>query len=225
MTATIGLLSPPRATARPAAQGEDLSVVKTVQTDADPINGAIIYNGDRITYTLTIRNLTGSPLAVDKAEDTLVSGTFFGVECIAGTPGIACEVNKTVTQVSIPALRKGAANTDTVIETANGVIWRNFTINPGQTTILRFKARVDCRAANSLIFNDAAVTYGGVSFIPSNQTQTTVQLKTSVLNAEGAPLWKGRAAALPKPVVTTRTGVIMTRTVILTWPWQQPIKL
>lgn len=166
IVAAVAMFWPARATARPAAQSGDLSVVKTVQTDADPINGAIVYNGDRITYTLTIDNLTGGTITIDQVLDNLPSGVLSAVQCATATPGTNCSVGP------------------------SAVTWGGFQIAGGATAVLRFTAYVGCMASGSSILNQATVTYGS-SLQPSNEVVSLAQIKPVVLNATGRPMLDG----------------------------------
>ena len=145
------------------AQSTDLEVVKMAQSDADPVNGDIIYNGDRITYTVSIRNLTGGLIHINSVTDNLPAGVLFNVQCLQGAN---CQVsNDTVT-------------------------WQNFDVNSGSTTLLKFSAVVGCLASGAQISNQVGVSYGS-SYLPSNFKVSTAQLKPLVLNAAGRPLLDG----------------------------------
>ena len=177
--------------ARPAGQGVDLEIRKFVQSDTPPFDGTVIYNGDHITYTITVRNLTGSPILVTRVRDELAPGTLFGVECDqAGDP--PCSLEVTTQTVSIPSTQKGVnlPPLPPVITTTNAVVWSNFNIAPGETKTLVFSAIVDCLPAGALLRNVAGVTFGG-SFLVSNETVTTVELRPAVINANGKPLLTG----------------------------------
>lgn len=177
--------------ARPAGQGVDLEIRKFVQSNTPPFDGSVIYNGDYITYTITVRNLTGSPILVTRARDELTPGTLFGVECDqAGDP--PCSLEVTTQSVSIPSTQKGVnlPPLPPVITTTNAVVWANFNIAPGETKTLVFSGIVDCLPAGAQLRNVAGVTFGG-SFLVSNETVTTVELRPAVINASGRPLLTG----------------------------------
>ncbi len=164
----------------------ELQIVKSVQTDADPVNGLTVFNGDRITYTITIRNQTGSPIPVDPVTDNLQPGVLFGVQCDTVTPGTNCTVNNTVSSIPLPG---GGGNA--TITVTNSVTWGNFSVAGSSTVTLRFTAVVDCLSTGSPVYNSVGVSFGGGSFLNSNQTSTTAQLQSAILNASGRPLLDG----------------------------------
>lgn len=162
----VGLFWPAHVIAHPTTQGNDLDVIKTVQTDADPINGAIVYNGDRITYTLTIHNLTGGVVTIDQVLDNVPSGVLSNMQCVTVTPGTNCAVSP------------------------SSITWGGFQVAGGATATLRFTAFVGCLASGSSVLNQATVTYGS-SLQPSNEVISLAQLKPVVLNATGRPMLDG----------------------------------
>jgi uncharacterized repeat protein (TIGR01451 family) len=195
-------LGPEQEARRPAARplAQDLSIEKTVQTDSDPVNGATVSNGDRITYTISIENVTFDSIYIWQVTDNLPLGTLFDVQCLSG-PNCGLEVQEIT--ITVPSGGRGTGGGQGfVLRITKAITWGGFSIDPGATTILQFSARVDCQPAGATIKNAASVAFGldGGSVLPSNETETTVVLKESVLqNDVGKPLIVGPSGCSIEP--------------------------
>ncbi len=201
-------LSPASDTAarRPAARplAADLSIVKTVQTDSDPASGATVSNGERITYTITVENITGASIDILKVTDNLPPGTLFDVQCVTdppASPGTNCGLDVEEVPISIPSSGKGSAGQQFVLRVTKAVTWGGFSIDAGQVATLQFTAKVDCQPGGAAIDNMASVVFGiDGSVLPSNNVETTVVLKSVALqNDVGRPLIVGPSGCSAEP--------------------------
>jgi len=111
----------------------------------------------------------------------LPPGTLFDVQCAAGppaSPGTNCGLEVQEIPVSIPGGGKGGGGGESfVLRVTRAVAWGGFDIGVDESVVLQFTAVVDC-AAGAVINNLAGVAYSGGSFQQSNQTGTSVVLKS-----------------------------------------------
>jgi uncharacterized repeat protein (TIGR01451 family) len=193
-----GFIPPPRPLAA------DLLIQKSVQTSSDPILGATVSNGDTITYTIVITNVTDDAIDISKVTDILPSGTLFDVQCVTDgsvSPGTNCSLEVEETIISIPSSGRDTDTSDFVLRVTKAVVWSAFPIPAGEKRTLAFTARVDCQPAGAQISNVASVVFGiDGSVLPSTETQTTVVLKdTSLQNDSGQPLIVGPSGCSAEP--------------------------
>ncbi len=199
-------VSPGSETRQPPARplSADLDVVKTVQTDSDPANGATVSNGDHITYTITVENTSGGLISISQVEDVLPSGTLFDVQCVVdspASPGTNCGLQVQEIPVSIPGGGKGGGGGESfVLYVTQAVTWGGFDIAADASVVLQFTAVVDCQPAGAVINNDAGVAYSGGSYQLSNETATSVMLnEASLQEADGVPLIVGPSGCSAEP--------------------------
>jgi uncharacterized repeat protein (TIGR01451 family) len=166
----LGPTAPARASDHPAPNRQaDLTIVKSAVTGADPVGGSVVYNGDTITYTLTVYNNGGESVADVSIEDVLPADVMQQIGC---SPADHCAVVSQTTVVTFPrgggtvSIEKPVKVTATFTAPAPG----DFPLT------VQFWGKVTCQAANSSFGNIAHVTWDdntGLNF--SDQVDTSVQ--------------------------------------------------
>jgi len=123
-----------RATSRPAAASETVSIAKLVQTGSGDNN--VVFNGEAITYTLIITNNSASHTAVNiAAQDHLPTGALDSISCLNPCDAI-------FTEQQIPEPLGGTL----LVTTTTDLSWTVASLPPQASTHLVFYR--PCRRAD-----------------------------------------------------------------------------
>jgi hypothetical protein len=128
-----------------------LSIVISATTRAST-NGATVYNGDWITYTLIIQN-NGAAVTNLSIDNPLLANVLESVDC---SPSSNCQVAKTQQTI----VTRGG---NVVVEKTTGVTWTFASLASGDSLVLTFWGRVTCQAKGNSFNNQAALTYQHVN--------------------------------------------------------------
>jgi uncharacterized repeat protein (TIGR01451 family) len=174
-----------------------LSVVKLVATDS-AADGALVRNGDTITYSIVITNMTSQSISIDQVRDVLPPSALLNPHCLdsSGTvPDTHCTLENT--DVAFPVISGPITDaekiviSDTLVSSAEAITWGNFTLPPNETVILQFAATLGCQPDGATIQNQADVLFaGGNGFASSTKTTTLVEFKPGQ-SGSGEPLFTG----------------------------------
>ncbi|MFN2134187.1 MAG: FG-GAP-like repeat-containing protein [Anaerolineae bacterium] len=186
----------------PAAANGPLTLEQSVDTGTD--NPDVAYNGERITYTLTIVNESGSPVTLtgpisltneipQSAGQVQLDHIWCSDECLLGI---------TEQLVTSPL------GESVVVTTVESVAWeitaakgQTLTLAVGETITRSFAGRVSGQPDGTIIGNSAVVFYeadGAIGFAsPPDDLQTTVRVRPSLEGTSSlsdAPTWLSRDA-------------------------------
>jgi hypothetical protein len=164
----------------------NLSLVKTATTEADPAHGLTVYNGDWITYTLTLYNSDGDTASSVNIVDTLPANTLQDVGC---SPAGNCVVMTETTVITLP---RGGGTIAIVKPVAISWTYDSLAASDFPLTVT-FWGRVSCQSVNSQFTNGAYVVYNSGLLAFSNQVNTVVQAAPPAQNGRfslsAAPDW------------------------------------
>ncbi|MFN2157765.1 MAG: FG-GAP repeat domain-containing protein, partial [Anaerolineae bacterium] len=186
----------------PAAANGPLTLEQSVDTGTD--DSDVAYNGERITYTLTIVNESGSPVTLtgpisltneipQSAGQVQLDHIWCSDECLLGI---------TEQLVTSPL------GESVVVTTVESVAWeitaakgQTLTLAVGETITRSFAGRVSGQPDGTIIGNSAVVFYeadGAIGFAsPPDDLQTTVRVRPSLEGTSSlsdAPTWLSRDA-------------------------------
>lgn len=159
-----------------------------------------VYNGDWITYTLTIAN-SGASVKEIYVEDLLPAGVLANAECLTEVGN--CSIEVTTTTVTI---RSGGT---VVISQPTKVKWTFVSGSALPQTFplsLQFRAQVLCQPVGSQFSNQASLIYKLTDNTPGSDFSTPLELITTVAQRPIEQL--GHFSLSAAPELCTKSGPV-----------------
>lgn len=180
--------------ARPL-QANEIVITKTATTAANPTNGLTVSDGEYVTYTITIHNISSGAITGGiTVTDQVPINALSDIECItpSSPPGFACQP----LQTTIVFTNKDPNDPNNIITVTIPIIdkvqWTINSLGPGETAVGQFRARAACQPDGTPFQNFAVLNYnGGAQFSNPVQTIVRVNLPASAGQpvASNAPTW------------------------------------
>ena len=147
---------------------DNVSIAKSAATGSG--NNSVVYNGETITYTITITNNSASSSATNVSiQDTLPKDALDNIQCLGGC-------GRVVDTSLIPEPTGGTV----VVTMTRQLTWTVDALVPRESRQVVFWGRVKGQADGTLLTNRAFVRYdlgGSTQSADSNDVQTTVRVQ------------------------------------------------
>jgi uncharacterized repeat protein (TIGR01451 family) len=155
----------------PQAASDDLLIVKTATTASgdNAASGGIVFEGEFITYTLTISNPSATAATHILLLDMLPDDTLTDIRCSDG-----CQ------QVYDEQLVPGPLGDTILVTITRQISWTINSLGPGGTEVRQFSARVVGQPDGTVFHNRGFIDYlhdGESKSGLSNATETTVRVR------------------------------------------------